>query len=117
MLVPQPLDSENELGIAFGAANRVRAGGLGLAPRKSKLHVLPPRSPKLNGGVERCNGAWRYEFYACTELPGSVAELNPLIDHWQETYNSSTPALSGLTPAQCLLRRQAKRNSKLSQMS
>jgi hypothetical protein len=69
MLVPQPLDSENELGIAFGAANRVRAGGLGLTLRKSKLHVLPPRSPKLNGGVERCNGAWRYEFYACTELP------------------------------------------------
>jgi transposase InsO family protein len=87
--------------------------------RKIKLYVLPPRSPKLNGGVERCNGAWRYEFYACTELTGSVAELNPLIDEWQETYNFVHPhgALSGLPPAQYLLRRQAKGNSKLSQMS
>ena len=81
--------------------------------RKIKLYVLPPRSPKLNGGVERCNAAWRYEFYACTELPGSVAELNPLIDDWQETYNFVRPhgALSGLTPAEYLLRRQAKANS------
>ena len=87
--------------------------------RKIKLYVLPPRSPKLNGGVERCNGAWRYEFYACTELPGSVAELNPLIDDWQETYNFVRPhgALSGLTPAEYLLRRQAKGNSQFSQMS
>ena len=39
-----------------------------------KLYVLPPRMPQLNGGVERCNGAWRYEFYACTDLPGTVEE-------------------------------------------
>jgi len=30
------------------------------AARKIPLYVLPPRSPKLNGAVERCNGAWRY---------------------------------------------------------
>ena len=54
------------------------------------LFVLPPKSPKLNGAVERCNGAWRYEFYACTDLPGSVAELNPLIDDWQDTYNPAS---------------------------
>lgn len=87
--------------------------------RKIKLCVLPPRSPKLNGGVERCNGAWRYEFYACTDLPGSVAELNPLIDDWQETYNFVRPhgALSGLTPAEYLVRHQAKGKPELSQMS
>lgn len=28
-----------------------------------KLFVLPPRSPKLNGGVERINQTWRTEFY------------------------------------------------------
>lgn len=87
--------------------------------REIKLYVLPPRSPKLNGGVERCNGAWRYEFYACTELPGSVAELNPLIDDWQDTYNYVRPhgALSGLTPSEYLLARQAKGKPRHSQMS
>jgi putative transposase len=87
--------------------------------RKIKLYVLPPRSPKLNGGVERCNGAWRYEFYACTELPGSLAELNPLIDDWQDTYNFVRPhgALSRLTPSEYLLARQAKAIPGLSQMS
>lgn len=86
--------------------------------RKIKLYVLPPRSPKLNGGVERCNGAWRYEFYACTDLPGSVADLNPLIEDWQETYNFVRPhgALSGLTPAEYLVRRQAKGKPEHSQM-
>ncbi len=87
--------------------------------RKIKLYVLPPRSPKLNGGVERCNGAWRYEFYACTELPGSVAELNPLIDDWQDTYNYVRPhgALSGLTPSEYLVARLAKEKPEHSQMS
>ena len=87
--------------------------------RKIKLYVLPPRSPKLNGGVERCNGAWRYEFYACTELPGSVAELNPLIDEWQDTYNYVRPhgALSGLTPSEYLVANLAKGKPGLSQMS
>lgn len=74
--------------------------------RDIKLYVLPPRMPQLNGGVERCNGAWRYEFYACTDLPASVEELNPLIDEWQETYNFVRPhgALAGLTPAEYLAR-------------
>jgi transposase InsO family protein len=87
--------------------------------RKIKLYVLPPRSPKLNGGVERCNGAWRYEFYACTDLPGSVAELNPLIDDWQDTYNFVRPhgALSALTPAEYLVRHQAKAKPELSQIA
>ena len=39
------------------------------ADKNLPLYVLPPRSPKLNGAVERCNGAWRYEFYACVDLP------------------------------------------------
>jgi hypothetical protein len=28
-----------------------------------KLFILPPRSPKLNGGVERVNQTWQDEFY------------------------------------------------------
>ena len=87
--------------------------------RKLKLYVLPPRMPQLNGGVERCNGAWRYEFYACTDLPGNVAELNPLIDDFQDTYNFVRPhgALSGLTPSEYHLVRQAKEPPRSSQMS
>jgi transposase InsO family protein len=87
--------------------------------RKIDLYVLPPRSPKLNGGVERCNGAWRYEFYACTDLPGTVQELNPLIDNWQDTYNHVRPhrALSGLTPAEYHLGRPAPKRPVPSHMS
>ncbi len=38
------------------------------------LYVLPPRSPQMNGAVERCNGAWRSEFYETYDLPDSVNE-------------------------------------------
>ena len=87
--------------------------------RDLKLYVLPPRTPQLNGGVERCNGAWRYEFYACADLPANVEALNPLIDDWQDTYNFVRPhgALDGLTPAEYHLARQAKENSGTSHMS
>ena len=44
--------------------------------RDIALFVLPPRSPKLNGGAERCNGAWRYEFYAVYDLPTRLDDLN-----------------------------------------
>ena len=89
------------------------------ARRKLKLYVLPPRTPELNGGVERCNGAWRYEFYSCTDLPGTVEELNPLIDDWQDTYNFVRPhgALSGLTPSEYLVARQAQETPAPSHMS
>ena len=87
--------------------------------RNLKLYVLPPRSPQLNGGVERCNGAWRYEFYACADLPGNVEALNPLIDDFQDTYNYVRPhgALSGSTPAEYHLARQAKETPRSSHMS
>ena len=52
------------------------------ADAKIPLYLLPPRSPKLNGAVERCNGAWRYEFYACSDLP-STSTKSP---------NASTPS-------------------------
>jgi putative transposase len=72
--------------------------------RKLDLYVLPPRSPKLNGAVERCNGAWRYEFYAIYELPRQLERLNPLIEAFEHRYNHHRPhqALDGLTPAQHL---------------
>ena len=69
-----------------------------------ELLVLPPRSPQLNGAVERANGSWRYEFYAVHDSPDTLAELNPRIDSFQHLYNHFRPhgALQGLTPAQYL---------------
>jgi putative transposase len=78
--------------------------------RTIKLFVLPPKSPEINGAVERCNGSWRYEFYAVYDLPTRVDQLNPLIDAFQHRYNTHRPhgALGGKTPAQYLAARQAK---------
>ena len=73
------------------------------------LYELPPKRPQLNGAVERCNGAWRYEFYGVYELPRSVEALNPLLDSFQHLYNHHRPhgALDGLTPARYLAKLQA----------
>lgn len=74
-----------------------------------RLYELPPKRPQLNGAVERCNGAWRYEFYATYDLPDTLAALSPLLDSFQHLYNHHRPhaALAGLTPAAYLARRQA----------
>lgn len=68
------------------------------------LYELPPKRPQLNGAVERCNGTWRYEFYAVYDLPPSVKDLNPILDAFQHIYNHHRPhgALGGLTPLQYL---------------
>lgn len=83
-----------------------------------RLYELPPKSPQLNGAVERCNGAWRYEFYQVYDLPPSVDALNPLIDCFQHVYNYNRPhgALAGKTPAQYLKSRRAE-EAALSHMS
>jgi transposase InsO family protein len=82
--------------------------------RQIKLYVLPPKSPEINGAVERCNSAWRYEFYAVYDLPTRLDELNPLIDAFQHRYNTWRPhgALGGKTPAQYLQARQAEEASR-----
>src|SRR5687768_3880073 len=66
------------------------------------LYELPPKRPQMNGAVERCNGAWRYEFYASYDLPASIDALNPILDSFQHLYNHHRPhaALAGLTPAE-----------------
>jgi len=68
------------------------------------LYVLPPRSPKLNGAVERCNGAWRYEFYAALDLPANIDKIAEHVDAFQHLYNHHRPhgALDGLTPNEYL---------------
>lgn len=74
------------------------------------LFVLPPRSPELNGAVERCNGAWRYEFYACRDLPLTIPEIATHVAAFQHLYNTYRPhgALAGLTPKQYLDNQRAE---------
>jgi transposase InsO family protein len=82
----------------------------GCARRGIALFVLPPRTPELNGAVERCNGSWRYEFYACRDLPLTIPEIASHVDAFQHLYNTYRPhrALAGLTPKQYLDKRRAE---------
>lgn len=68
------------------------------------LFVLPPKRPDLNGSVERVQGSWRYEFYACHDLPHRLDRLNEHIDSFAHLYNHYRPhgALGGKTPAEYL---------------
>lgn len=56
-----------------------------------KLSVLAPRSPKLNGHVERLNGTFRTDFYEAYDLPHSLRELRPLLADYNDTYNWDRP--------------------------
>ena len=80
------------------------------AEAKIPLSVLPPRSPKLNGAVERCNDAWRYEFYACSDLPLDIDKIAKRVDAFQHLYNHHRPhgALAAMTPARRLSIRRAE---------
>lgn len=72
--------------------------------RGLNLFVLPPKRPQLNGGVERAQGSWRYEFYACFDLPSRLDRLQPLVDAFAHRFNHHRPhqALGGQTPAEYL---------------
>jgi len=74
--------------------------------RGIKLFVLPPRSPKLNGGVERAHRTHTEEFYEITDSSFEIAELKKELVEWEHTYNTVRPhqALGYLTPAKFLER-------------
>ena len=55
--------------------------------RDLPLYALPPKRPQLNGAVERNQGAWRYEFYECYDLPHRLDHSN----------RSSTPSPTAST--------------------
>ena len=76
------------------------------AERGIPLYVLAPRSPQLNGRVERINGTWRSEFYAVEELPTALRRLRPHVMRFRRVYNHVRPhqALGYLTPAEYLRR-------------
>lgn len=68
--------------------------------RKIKLFVLPPRSPKLNGCVERSNRTHTEEFYEVNDFSLDIDILNKQLAEWEKIYNTVRPhqALDYLTP-------------------
>ena len=68
--------------------------------RGMKLFVLPPRSPKLNGGVERAHRTHTEEFYEVTDSNFEVADLRRELLQWELKYNTARPhqASGYLTP-------------------
>ena len=67
------------------------------------LHVLPPRRPEYNGGVERGNKTLREEFYASTSLlEDSVRGIQAALSKALLKYNSYRPhfSIGNLTPMQ-----------------
>ena len=74
------------------------------------LFTLPPRSPKLNGHVERAQRTHTEEFYEVVEFSLEVATLNQELQAWEHTYNTVRPhqALGYLTPQQFLRQWQSQ---------
>lgn len=69
-----------------------------------KLFVLPPRSPKLNGHVERGQRTHTEEFYELYDGDLEIDPLNRALLEWERVYDTIRPhhSLDGLTPAEYL---------------
>ncbi len=79
--------------------------------REVPLFVLPPRSPKLNGHVERAHRTHHEEFYQVTPESWSLPVLNRQLLPWEQTYNSIRPhqALGYRTPFEFVQHWKTKR--------
>ena len=71
-----------------------------------QLFVLPPRSPKLNGSVERAQRTHKDEFYNVIDWPDSIADLRRQLHDHETIYNVVRPhqSLAYLTTLQFLQR-------------
>lgn len=74
------------------------------AAQQIALFVLPPRSPKLNGRVERANGTSRREFWELYDGDLDLPPLQAALRAWEHAYNHLRPhqALGYQTPAEFL---------------
>ncbi len=65
-----------------------------------RLFVLPPRSPKLNGQVERAQRTHTEEFWEVTVAEPTLEGYRAALRHWERVYNTIRPhqALDYLTP-------------------
>jgi len=72
--------------------------------RQIRLFALPPRSPKLNGAVERAQRTHTEEFYEVTPCAWTITGLNTELRAWEQIYNTIRPhqALAYRTPVQFL---------------
>jgi transposase InsO family protein len=72
--------------------------------RGIELFVLPPRSPKLNGAVERAHRTHTEEFYEVTDNSFDLPELRQELLEWERVYNTVRPhqALGYMTPLKFL---------------
>lgn len=79
--------------------------------RGLRLFVLPPRSPKLNGSVERANRTHTEEFYQVNACSLEMKKLNRELRQWERIYNTVRPhqSLGYLTPRQFLLQLSSQR--------
>ena len=68
------------------------------------LYVLPPRSPKLNGAVERANRTHTEEFYEIVDSTFDLADIRPKLLEWENISNNVRPNQGNnyLTPAEKL---------------
>ena len=71
---------------------------------KIPLFVLPPRSPELNGNVERSNGTAKYEFYAQYDGIMHLYNIREGLVEFNTFYNYERPhqGIGLLTPGQYL---------------
>jgi transposase InsO family protein len=72
--------------------------------RGIRLFVLPPRSPKLHGAVERANRTHTEEFYELTDAEPDLVSFQTELRAWETVYNTIRPhqSLGYLTPAEYL---------------
>jgi putative transposase len=79
--------------------------------RGLRLFVLPPRSPKLNGAVERANRTHTEEFYQVSAFSLEMKKLNRELRQWEKIYNTVRPhqSLGYLPPRQFLLQFSSQR--------
>jgi putative transposase len=70
------------------------------------LFVLPPKSPKLNGHVERSHRTHNEEFYEVQAESDQLPVLNRQLRRWEHTYNCVRPhqSLAYLTPLEFITR-------------
>jgi len=72
--------------------------------RDIRLFVLPPRSPKLHGAVERANRTHTEEFYEMTDAEPTLEAFQVELRAWETVYNTIRPhqSLGQRTPAEFL---------------
>ncbi len=83
--------------------------------RSIRLFTLPPRSPKLNGGVERAHRTHIEEFYEVTKSSFDISEVSRELLEWGGIYDTVRPhqALNYLTPLEFLEQWQQKQEKEV----